>query len=100
MQSPISDICMYSDIDECLESPCAQNAVCNNTKGSYLCNCEKGFTGDGIQVCSDVDECITGDDECVENADCSNTNGDHRCVCSDGFVGDGKKQCNGIVLNA
>ena len=36
-----------SDIDECLSSPCHTNATCNNTIGSFICKCEKGFTGDG-----------------------------------------------------
>ena len=36
-----------SDVDECLNNPCHSNATCNNTLGSFLCTCKKGFTGDG-----------------------------------------------------
>lgn len=38
------------DFDECLTEPgpCGDNANCNNTDGSYICSCKKGFTGDGI----------------------------------------------------
>ena len=35
-------------IDECsIENDCHQNALCNNTKGSYNCTCKDGFEGDG-----------------------------------------------------
>ena len=38
-----------SDINECyIDSPCHANATCNNTKGSYTCECSIGFTGDGF----------------------------------------------------
>ncbi|XP_022809751.1 uncharacterized protein LOC111346747 [Stylophora pistillata] len=38
------------DIDECAEGShnCSVNAVCNNTKGSYKCNCKPGYHGDGL----------------------------------------------------
>ena len=26
---------------------CSENAVCNNTKGSYNCSCKPGYSGDG-----------------------------------------------------
>ena len=38
-----------SDINECkIDSPCHANATCNNTEGSYTCQCIVGFTGDGF----------------------------------------------------
>lgn len=36
-----------SDVNECEESPCAQEAVCTNSNGSYVCACNQGFMGDG-----------------------------------------------------
>ena len=38
-----------SDIDECSSNShsCDVNAVCNNTRGSYICQCKPGFSGDG-----------------------------------------------------
>ena len=43
----------FADIDECVESSvCHSNANCTNTDGSYLCMCESGYTGDGVENCT------------------------------------------------
>ena len=41
---------MYiSDIDECEgPSPCDENAQCTNTIGSFTCDCNEGYSGDGM----------------------------------------------------
>ena len=45
----IGKILLSSDINECnIQSPCHANATCNNTEGSYTCECNDGFTGDGF----------------------------------------------------
>ena len=54
------------DIDECaLPDPvCGQNATCTNQVGSYKCECDLGYTGDG-QTCEPVQDtpaCITSGD--------------------------------------
>jgi len=38
------------DIDECAENNggCSDQAVCSNTEGSFACNCNDGFAGDGF----------------------------------------------------
>ena len=39
-----------ADLDECASAEtneCDSNALCNNTQGSYVCRCMKGFEGDG-----------------------------------------------------
>ena len=35
------------DINECADNPCNQNANCINNEGSYLCECNTGYTGNG-----------------------------------------------------
>jgi hypothetical protein len=39
---------MILDVNECLSSPCGNNAACNNTEGSFICSCKQGFEGNGI----------------------------------------------------
>ena len=51
------------DIDECIDRShnCANNAICDNTPGSFVCKCKPGFTGDGVSSCTgktDVSICV------------------------------------------
>ena len=40
---------VFLDIDECdtEEHSCSADAVCNNTRGLYNCDCKPGYSGDG-----------------------------------------------------
>ena len=52
-----------NDIDECLqEDICPEHNICQNTDGSYDCNCNPGFKS-AKSGCLDVDECR---DECYD----------------------------------
>ena len=44
------DFFVVLDINECASAThdCSDNAVCNNTRGSYNCSCKDRFHGDGI----------------------------------------------------
>ena len=63
-------------------------------KGSYHCNCEDGYDGNGFTSCNLMDECSTV--TCGAYAHCeivfddtpnaSNTINDAECVCDNGFV--------------
>ncbi|NWJ02645.1 HEG1 protein, partial [Crypturellus undulatus] len=33
----------FADVDECLSNPCPALATCNNTHGSYICQCPLGY---------------------------------------------------------
>ena len=35
------------DIDECHANPCHDNATCADNEGSYTCECNEGYSGDG-----------------------------------------------------
>ena len=103
------------DIDECVTSDlCDENAVCVNTKGSFVCTCRLGFTGNGTScngthfhifvfwflgfliwftwyanLFSDIDECSKNGGPCDNNANCFNNDGSFTCTCKDGFTGNG-----------
>ena len=41
---------MFADVDECASgetNECHSNALCTNSEGSYVCRCERGYSGDG-----------------------------------------------------
>lgn len=47
--------CFYIDINECKNdtlNDCAEDAICNNVVGSYMCMCKKGYTGEGNKACN------------------------------------------------
>ena len=37
----------FVDINECADGPCGYNSNCLNTIGSYLCECQTGYEGNG-----------------------------------------------------
>lgn len=59
---PCSLLCVVTsslplvDVNECVAKrtspPCARNAVCTNTIGSYQCHCAEGFDGNASVECS------------------------------------------------
>ncbi|KAL8587997.1 hypothetical protein ACOMHN_055014 [Nucella lapillus] len=36
---------VFSDINECNNKPCSNGGACQNTYGTYTCQCTHGFTG-------------------------------------------------------
>ena len=40
----------FADINECTDNGhnCDDNAVCNNTVGSFTCSCNAGYSGNGV----------------------------------------------------
>jgi hypothetical protein len=60
------------DVDECASDPCDPNATCNDPSGAsnnYVCTCNPGYVGNGMQrdqlVCS-----TCGADETIVNSQC------------------------------
>lgn len=75
---------------------------CENSVGSFKCECIAGFTKVGVNdhTCIDIDECTTKDlklrHSCVANSKCTNELGSYRCDCNDGYEGDAKKSCDSV----
>jgi len=42
----------FLDIDECLSNPCHVNANCSDTHGSFVCQCNTGYSGSGLNCSS------------------------------------------------
>eukprot|EP01084_Bolivina_argentea_P109137 195061_1 len=49
---------LCTDFDECDVNThdCDVNAFCTNTDGSFTCECNSGYSGDG-KTCNEIDEC-------------------------------------------
>lgn len=77
-------------------SGCHKNAICQNTVGSYQCECASGYRGDGF-YCYDINECdneITSQSlACHPQAQCHNLPGSYTCECPREWRGDGIIQC-------
>jgi hypothetical protein len=71
-------ICRDTDECEVKKRPCLKEKICQNTLGSYTCNCETGFEMNSDNECVDIDECELGISSCnFENQACENTEGSY-----------------------
>ena len=59
---PDGETCI--DINECVTNPCILPFQCENTDGSYTCECTAGFERDGDDICRNIDECEREEDLC------------------------------------
>ena len=64
----------HSDIDECASTVpyCSPDATCSNTKGSYQCRCNQGFSGDGKECKGKI---LRGKCECSKTGQLKKNNG-------------------------
>ncbi|XP_045546694.1 adhesion G protein-coupled receptor E1 isoform X2 [Salmo salar] len=87
------------DMDECKEktADCPNNSICVNTPGSYICNCQSGYTLTESR-CKDTDECNETTGICGEGGTCQNQEGSYSCLCLPGYSNYGKKQARCSVL--
>ncbi|XP_070323969.1 adhesion G protein-coupled receptor L4 isoform X3 [Odocoileus virginianus] len=69
----------------CTKTPCHPNAKCEIRNGAEGCYCNLGYSGNGITICEDDNECGNLTQSCGENANCTNTQGSYYCVCAPGF---------------
>ncbi|XP_006919413.1 adhesion G protein-coupled receptor L4 [Pteropus alecto] len=75
--------CFYTQ--NCTKTPCLPNAKCEIRNGVEACYCNMGFSGNGITICEDDNECGNLTQSCGENANCTNTEGSYYCMCAPGF---------------
>ncbi|XP_053408702.1 uncharacterized protein LOC123559399 isoform X2 [Mercenaria mercenaria] len=77
------------NIDECTQNTftCPEKSTCQDTDGSYVCNCDTGYTKTNDGKCEDTDECTTGSHNCTQK--CTNTIGSFNCSCDVGYSGTG-----------
>jgi hypothetical protein len=65
------------------DNDCHRFATCKNTAGSYTCQCNEGFTGNGYSSCLDISDCYG---QC-EHGFCSDLGTGHfRCTCDNGYM--------------
>uniref|UniRef100_A0A8I3MMC2 Adhesion G protein-coupled receptor L4 n=1 Tax=Canis lupus familiaris TaxID=9615 RepID=A0A8I3MMC2_CANLF len=75
--------CSYAQ--NCTKTPCLPNAKCEVRNGVEACYCNMGFSGNGVTICEDDNECGNLTQPCGENANCTNTEGSYYCMCAPGF---------------
>uniref|UniRef100_A0A1I7W654 EGF-like domain-containing protein n=1 Tax=Heterorhabditis bacteriophora TaxID=37862 RepID=A0A1I7W654_HETBA len=91
-----------TDINECLESNiCPDGSICQNTQGSYLCQCLPPLIQHGNFDCAynTTDGC---DSECVSHSHClkvMNEKSVYNCTCDYGYEGSGNVQCTSMLNN-
>lgn len=73
-------------LDVC--SSCHANATCDDKMdgSGKVCNCKRGFLGNGRTFCQDKDECQIGSLKiCGQHTTCHNTYGSYYCTCLSGY---------------
>ncbi|XP_078685401.1 uncharacterized protein LOC144918448 isoform X7 [Branchiostoma floridae x Branchiostoma belcheri] len=71
------------DIDECNTTfPCQNGARCNNSVGTYTCDCTLGYSG------HDCDVPVCSGDVCLYGSTCVTNSTHWSCLCAEGYQGD------------
>ncbi|XP_003496479.1 adhesion G protein-coupled receptor L4 isoform X2 [Cricetulus griseus] len=74
--------CSYTQ--NCTKTPCLPNAKCEIHNGVEACFCGVGFSGNGVTICEDIDECSESA-VCGDHAVCENVIGGFHCFCREGY---------------
>ncbi|XP_055979069.1 adhesion G protein-coupled receptor L4 [Sorex fumeus] len=80
-----STLLNYTYSQNCTKTPCLPNAKCEIRNGIEACYCNMGFSGNGVTICEDDNECGNLTQSCGENANCTNTEGSYYCTCAPGY---------------
>lgn len=78
------------DINECVGNPCGKGAICENTIGSFFCQCPKGQTGDPFIKCmgESPNEC-SNESDCGVGEVCLSS----YCICRRGYAQSDTGEC-------
>ncbi|WAQ94333.1 FBP1-like protein [Mya arenaria] len=72
------------NINECVPTPCSNNATCVDLAGGYNCICAPGYTGSCCEL--DINECAS--DPCSNGGLCVDLINSCICICVPGYTGD------------
>lgn len=72
------------DINECLSSPCSNNATCVDLINAYECQCPSGYTGENCEI--NINECDSSPCN-SEGGLCVDLIDGYYCNCNPGFTG-------------
>ncbi|KAK1896798.1 Sushi nidogen and EGF-like domain containing protein 1 [Dissostichus eleginoides] len=72
-----------TDIDECKDRPCLNDALCVQGAGTFTCVCEPGYTG--VLCETDMNECES--QPCLNGGECMDLVANFTCVCPAAFTG-------------
>lgn len=72
------------DINECLSTPCSNNATCIDLINAYECRCPSGYTGENCEI--DINECDSSPCN-PEGGQCVDLIDGYYCNCNAGFTG-------------
>ncbi|XP_065195026.1 uncharacterized protein LOC135826339 [Sycon ciliatum] len=75
---------------------CPASEICNDTIGSYECQCPTGFTRGGNGECENVNECFEGLSVCPVEEVCNDTIGSYTCQCPVGFTEKANGECENV----
>lgn len=84
---------MFSDIDDCKNNKCQNQATCLDVENGYDCVCPSGFEGRYCQT--NPNECANS--PCHNNGTCVDLLGDFACVCKGKWKG---KTCSSSKLRS
>ena len=99
-----------NDNDECVTGVCGDNSSCQNSPGSYSCQCNPFyFDSAGNQtnpasaetilktsqspMCVDINECAYAEPFCGQNSACKNIENGAVCTCHSGFESESGADC-------
>lgn len=72
-----SGVNCQNETNECLSTPCRNNAECIDLLADFECKCKPGYAGRLCEI--DINECF--DLPCANGATCLDKVNDYQCVC-------------------